>query len=172
MLEFEIPEIYDGTIEIMSIVREAGSRTKVAVKANDEQIDAVGSCVGFKGTRIQNILNEVGNERIDIIEYNENPEIYIANAISPAEAIEVKVDVDNRSAIVIIDDSQLSLAIGKDGQNARLAAKLTGWKVDIKSCEQYNKMIESANELAAQDELIVDDVIDIEKEEMSVDEEN
>ncbi len=137
LFELEIPEITDGTIEVMSISREAGSRTKIAVKSNSPEVDAVGACVGFKGIRIQNVLNEIGEEHIDVIPYSDDIAEYIANSISPAQVIEVIIDSDNRSAVVLVDDSQLSLAIGKDGQNVRLAARLTGWKIDIKSPQQY-----------------------------------
>lgn len=140
LFEMEIPEIFDGTVEIKSIVREAGSRTKIAVYAENPDIDAVGACVGQKGIRIQNILNEIGQEKIDVIEYSEDPAVFITNAISPAVAMEIVVDEEQRIAIAVVDDSQLSLAIGKDGQNVRLAARLTGWKIDIKTPRQYENM--------------------------------
>lgn len=146
LFEFEIPEIYDGTVQIMSIAREAGSRTKIAVYTKETDIDAVGACVGHKGTRIQNILNEIGNERIDVVEYNDDPVEYIKNALNPASTLFVYVDEDTRMALVVVDDSQLSLAIGKDGQNVRLAAKLTGWKIDIKNVEQYNEILAQKDE--------------------------
>ncbi len=146
LFEFEIPEIYDGTVQIMSIAREAGSRTKIAVYTKENDIDAVGACVGHKGTRIQNILNEIGNERIDVVEYNDDPVQYIKNALNPASTLFVYVDEDTRMALVVVDDSQLSLAIGKDGQNVRLAAKLTGWKIDIKNVEQYNEILAQKGE--------------------------
>lgn len=146
LFEFEIPEIYDGTVQIMSIAREAGSRTKIAVFTKENDIDAVGACVGHKGTRIQNILNEIGNERIDVVEYNDDPVQYIKNALNPASTLFVYVDEDTRMALVVVDDSQLSLAIGKDGQNVRLAAKLTGWKIDIKNVEQYNEILAQKSE--------------------------
>lgn len=142
LFEFEIPEIYDGSIEIMSISREAGNRTKIAVLSKEEGVDAVGACVGHKGTRIQNILTEIGDERIDVVEYSEDPEIYIKNALNPATAKIVKTNEEERSALVVVDDSQLSLAIGKDGQNVRLAAKLSGWKIDIKNEEQYAELLD------------------------------
>lgn len=146
LFEFEIPEIYDGTVQIMSIAREAGSRTKIAVYTKENDIDAVGACVGHKGTRIQNILNEIGNERIDVVEYNDDPVQFIKNALNPASTLFVYVDEDTRMALVVVDDSQLSLAIGKDGQNVRLAAKLTGWKIDIKNVEQYNEILAQKSE--------------------------
>ncbi len=140
LFEMEIPEIFDGVVEIKSIAREAGSRTKIAVYAQNPDIDAVGACVGQKGMRIQNILNELVFERIDVVLYNDDPVIYIMNAISPAQVIEVKLNEETRTALVVVDDSQLSLAIGKEGQNVRLAAKLTGWKIDIKTPEQMEEM--------------------------------
>ncbi|WP_138205671.1 transcription termination factor NusA [Haloimpatiens lingqiaonensis] len=136
LFELEVPEIYDGTVEIKSISREAGSRTKIAVYSNDENIDAMGACVGPKGIRVQNIVNELNNEKIDIIKWSKLPEEYISNSLSPAKVISVEVDEDNKSAKVVVKDDQLSLAIGKEGQNVRLAAKLTGWKIDIKSESQ------------------------------------
>lgn len=134
LFELEVPEIYDGTVEIKSIAREPGSRTKIAVYSNDEDVDAMGACVGPKGTRVQNIVNELRNEKIDIIKWSKLPEEYISNALSPANVLEVIItDEENKEAVVVVDESQLSLAIGKEGQNVRLAAKLTGWKIDIKS---------------------------------------
>lgn len=136
LFELEVPEIYDGVVEIKSISREAGSRTKIAVHSNDENIDPMGACVGPKGIRVQNIVNELKNEKIDIIKWSKLPEEYIANALSPAKVLDVTIDEENKSAKVVVDDNQLSLAIGKEGQNVRLAAKLTGWKIDIKSKSQ------------------------------------
>ncbi|WP_163215894.1 transcription termination factor NusA [Clostridium thermarum] len=139
LFELEVPEIYEGVVEIKSIAREAGSRTKIAVHSNDENVDPMGACVGPKGIRVQNIVNELKNEKIDIIKWSKLPEEYIANALSPAKVLDVTIDEDNKSAKVIVDDNQLSLAIGKEGQNVRLAAKLTGWKIDIKSKSQAEK---------------------------------
>ncbi|MEW8955460.1 transcription termination factor NusA [Clostridium sp.] len=139
LFELEVPEIYEGVVEIKSIAREAGSRTKISVSSNDESVDAMGACVGPKGSRVQNIVNELRNEKIDIIKHSKLPEEYIANALSPAKVLEVSVDEEGKSAKVVVDDSQLSLAIGKEGQNARLAAKLTGWKIDIKSKSQITE---------------------------------
>ena len=133
LLELEIPEIYEGLIEIKNIVREAGSRTKIAVYSKDPNIDPVGSCVGPRGTRIQNVLNELKEETVDVVEWSEDPVQYIASALSPATVLAVDIDEDNMASKVVVPDNQLSLAIGKDGQNARLSAKLTGWKIDIKS---------------------------------------
>ena len=133
LFELEIPEIYEGLIEIKNIVREPGSRTKIAVYSKDMNIDPVGSCVGPRGIRIQNILNELKDEKIDVVEWSEDPVQYIASALSPATVLAVDIDEENMSSKVVVPDNQLSLAISKDGQNARLSAKLTGWKIDIKS---------------------------------------
>ena len=132
LFELEVPEIYDGTVEIKSIAREAGSRTKMAVWSADPDVDPIGSCVGPKGGRVASIVNELGGEKIDIVRYSEIPEDYIAAALSPSEVISVTMLEDGKSCRVVVPDSQLSLAIGKEGQNARLAAKLTGYKIDIK----------------------------------------
>lgn len=136
LFELEVPEIYSGTVEIKSVVREAGSRSKIAVYAMDPTIDPVGACVGPKGQRVQDIVNELHDEKIDIVRWDEDPAVYIANALSPAKVISVSIWEDDKSSYVIVPDHQLSLAIGKSGQNARLAAKLTGWKIDIKSESQ------------------------------------
>lgn len=139
LLELEVPEILNGTVEIKAIAREAGSRAKVAVHATQEGVDPVGSCVGVRGGRIQNIVNELGGEKIDVVQWSPDPAVFIANALSPAKVMNVLLD-DNpttgKTATVIVPDRQLSLAIGKDGQNARLAAKLTGWRIDIKSASE------------------------------------
>ena len=146
LFELEIPENYDGAIEIKSVSREAGSRSKVAVYSPNENIDPVGSCVGQKGIRIQNIINELGGEKIDVIEWSEDPAIFISAALLPAQVLAVDIKEDERFAQVIVPDDQLSLAIGKSGQNARLAAKLTNWKIDIKSESQFRKILaESQN---------------------------
>lgn len=134
LFELEVPEISSEQVEIKSIAREAGSRSKIAVSSNAEGIDPIGSCVGQKGTRVMAVINELGGEKIDIIEYAEDPEKYIANALSPAKVLEVKVQPKNK-ALAIVPEDQLSLAIGKNGQNVRLAAKLTGWKIDVKGPE-------------------------------------
>lgn len=144
LFEIEIPEIYEGVIEIKAISREAGSRSKVAVYSPNPNIDPVGSCVGQKGIRIQNIINELNGEKIDVIEWNEDPSIFISVALSPAEVLAVDVKEDENFAQVIVPDDQLSLAIGKAGQNAKLAARLTEWKIDIKSESQFRKMLENA----------------------------
>ena len=136
LFELEVPEIYEGVVEIKSISREAGSRSKIAVVSHDENVDPMGACVGPKGARVQNIVNELKGEKIDIIKWSKNPEEFIASSLSPAKVVSVTVDEDSKSAKVIVDDNQLSLAIGKEGQNVRLAAKLTNWKIDIKSKSQ------------------------------------
>lgn len=132
LFELEVPEIYDGTVEIKSIAREAGSRTKMAVWSADPDVDPIGACVGPKGGRVASIVDELNGEKIDIVKYSEQPEEYIAAALSPSEVVSVTMLEDGKSCRVIVPDSQLSLAIGKEGQNARLAAKLTGYKIDIK----------------------------------------
>ncbi len=133
LFESEVTEVHDGTIEIKAIAREAGSRTKIAVWSNDEDVDAVGACVGVNGARVNAVVNELRGEKVDVIEWNENPALLIENALSPAKVISVMADPDEKTAKVIVPDYQLSLAIGKEGQNARLAAKLTQFKIDIKS---------------------------------------
>jgi len=142
LFELEVPEIHDGTVEIKSISREAGSRTKIAVYSRDPNVDPVGACVGQKGTRVQAIVDELRGEKIDIIKWSSIPEEYIASSLSPAKVVRVDVNEEEKSARVIVPDFQLSLAIGKEGQNARLAAKLTGWKIDIKSESQLRAAIE------------------------------
>ncbi|MGN1298630.1 MAG: transcription termination factor NusA [Candidatus Scatovivens sp.] len=146
LFEFEIPEIYEGLIEIKSVSRDPGYRSKIAVYSKNENIDPVGSCVGQKGVRIQNIINELNGEKIDVIEWNSDPAIYIASALLPASVLAVDVKEDEKFAQVIVPDDQLSLAIGKSGQNARLAAKLTNWKIDIKSESQIRELIEKMNQ--------------------------
>ena len=156
LFEFEIPEIYEGVIEIKAVSRDAGSRSKVAVYSPNENIDPVGSCVGQKGVRIQNIINELNGEKIDVIEWNADLSIYISSALLPAQVMAVDIDEENRVAQVIVPDDQLSLAIGKSGQNARLAAKLTGlsdWRIDIKSETQFrNILIEKQAEIESTDD--------------------
>lgn len=146
LFELEIPEIYEGVIEIKSVSRDPGSRSKVAVYSPNENIDPVGSCVGQKGIRIQNIINELSGEKIDVIEWNPDPAIYISSALLPAQVMAVDVHEEEKFAQVIVPDDQLSLAIGKAGQNARLAAKLTTWKIDIKSESQFREMMQKAQE--------------------------
>lgn len=133
LFEQEVPEIFDGTIEIKAITREAGSRTKMAVWSKDPNVDAIGSCIGQRGARVNRILEELGNEKIDIIKYSEEPETFIKEALSPAKVLKVEVDPNGaKNCKVTVPDGQLSLAIGNKGQNARLAARLTGWKIDIR----------------------------------------
>ena len=144
LLEFEIPEIYEGVIEIKSVSRDPGYRSKVAVYSPDPNIDPVGSCVGQKGVRIQNVINELNGEKIDVIEWNEDPATYIAAALLPAKILAADIKEEEKFAQVIVPDDQLSLAIGKSGQNARLAAKLTNWKIDIKSETQFRQMLEES----------------------------
>ena len=141
LFELEIPEIYEGLIEIKSVSRDPGNRCKVAVYSQNENIDPVGSCVGQKGIRIQNIINELDGEKMDVIEWNEDPSIYISSALLPAQVMAVDIKEEEHFAQVIVPDDQLSLAIGKAGQNARLAARLTNWKIDIKSETQFREMI-------------------------------
>lgn len=133
LLELEVPEIEEGIIEIKSISREAGSRSKIAVFSNKENVDPVGTCIGPKGMRVQEVIRELRGEKLDIIEYSENPAVYVSNALSPAEVLSIEVDEDNRICRVVVPDDQLSLAIGREGQNVRLAARLTGWKIDLTS---------------------------------------
>ncbi|MDO5048045.1 MAG: transcription termination factor NusA [Anaerococcus sp.] len=142
LFELEVPEITDGIIEIYSLAREAGSRTKMAVFSNDESIDAVGACIGFKGARVNTIVDELQGEKIDIINYDKDIKTFISNALSPADIIRVIVNEKTKKSLVIVSDDQLSLAIGKEGQNARLAARLTGWKIDIKSDLVYENLSE------------------------------
>ncbi|MFA6781722.1 MAG: transcription termination factor NusA, partial [Sedimentibacter sp.] len=139
LFELEVPEIHDGTIEIFSISREAGSRTKIAVFSHDPNVEPIGSCVGNKGTRVKNIIDEINQEKIDIIIYDKDPEKFIANSLGPAKIVIVKANEKEKTAVAVVPDNQLSLAIGKEGQNVRLAAKLTGWRIDIISESQYNE---------------------------------
>ena len=133
LFELEVPEIHDGVVEIKSVAREPGMRSKISVYTQDENIDPVGACVGHKGMRVQTIVNELRGEKIDIVKYSEDPAQYVANALSPAKVVSTEVNLDEKICRVVVPDYQLSLAIGKEGQNARLAAKLTGYKIDIKS---------------------------------------
>ncbi len=146
LFELEVPEICDGVVELKSVAREPGMRSKIAVYSRDENVDAVGACVGPKGTRVQNIVNELQGEKIDIVKWDEDPCVYIANALSPAKVVSVTVQEEEKVSSVIVPDYQLSLAIGKAGQNARLAAKLTNWKIDIKSDAQAAAMEADAEE--------------------------
>jgi len=183
LFELEVPEIEDGIVEIKSISREAGFRTKIAVWSNDPEVDSVGACIGPRGSRIQTIVSELKNEKIDIVRYSEDPVEYIVNALSPARVVSVDVLADDeysREAMVVVPDDQLSLAIGREGQNVRLAHKLTGWKIDIKSVSQMERVEaenaqnaenyeeqEAAQEVDAEDMLqeYDEDIIDAEIEE-------
>lgn len=161
LFEQEVPEVYDGTVEIVSIAREAGDRSKVAVRSHDENIDPVGTCVGPKGQRVQTLVNELKGENMDIVEWSEDTAVFIANALNPAEVSDVIFDVTNpKACTVVVPDYQLSLAIGKRGQNARLAAKLTGFKIDIKSESDmvsfYEKLEQEEIVVADAEELVVE----------------
>lgn len=159
LFEMEVPEIQEGIVHIKSISREAGSRTKMAVKSIDDKIDPIGACVGTQGARVRNIVDELGDEKIDIVKYSDDPSTFIEAALSPSKVTKVFVDEANKSAIVIVPDYQLSLAIGKEGQNARLAARLTNWKIDIKPESEFGPDEEAAlleeiesNQMAAEEE--------------------
>jgi len=153
LFELEVPEIHDGIVEVFNISREAGSRTKIAVFTNDAEVDPVGSCVGHKGTRVKAVVDELKGEKIDIVTWNEDIKTFISNSLSPAQVVLVDANEESKSALVIVPDYQLSLAIGKEGQNARLAAKLTGWKIDIKSESQFEASKEKS---ALESEIILD----------------
>lgn len=160
LFELEVPEIHDGVVEIKSIAREPGSRTKMAVLSKDDNVDSVGACVGQKGNRVQAIVDELRGEKIDIIKWSNNAEEFISSSLSPAKVIRVDINENEKSARVTVPDYQLSLAIGKEGQNARLAAKLTGWKIDIKSESQLRASIEQQmfnSDVSYQDE---DEIMD------------
>ena len=165
LFELEVPEIHDGIVEIKSVAREAGMRSKIAVYAKDESVDPIGSCVGHRGFRVQAIVDELRNEKIDIVKWSEDPAVYIANALSPAKVVSVDVAENEKMSRVVVPDYQLSLAIGKEGQNARLAAKLTGWKIDIKSetqAEEEGEFLPSLPEEAcdeAEDEMNGEDFL-------------
>jgi len=154
LFEIEVPEIFAGTVDIKAMAREAGSRTKIAVSSSEEGIDPIGSCVGQKGTRVQAVIDELGGEKIDIIEWNENPAKFIANALSPAKVLHAELNEEKREARVSVPADQLSLAIGKQGQNVRLAAKLTGWKIDVVGGE--TKTEEPTEETAAENPIEVE----------------
>lgn len=166
LFEQEIPEVYDGEVEIISIAREAGDRAKVAVTAANKDIDPVGTCVGPKGQRVQAIVNELKGENMDIVEWNEDPAVFISNALNPAQVIDVIFEPNQRACTVVVPDFQLSLAIGKRGQNARLAAKLTGYKIDIKPESEWEKIAAENEEelleevLKANEELVVEEILE------------
>lgn len=188
LFEQEVPEIYDGTVEIISIAREAGDRSKLAVASRDENVDPVGTSVGPKGARVQAIVNELNGENMDIVEWDKDPAVYIKNALNPAQVLDVKFNEDQHSCVIVVPDYQLSLAIGKRGQNVRLAAKLTGFKIDIKSesdmeaMEQeeeelkddsfFDALNENAETVSETDEstLLAEDLVETSTEEMMLDE--
>ena len=171
LFESEVAEVKDGTVEIKSIAREAGSRTKLAVWSNDPDVDPVGACVGVNGARVSAIVNELRGEKIDIINWDENPAILIENALSPAKVIAVMADPDEKTALVVVPDYQLSLAIGKEGQNARLAARLTGFKIDIKSETQARESGDFYDYDEEDDEYYDEDEYEKASEEAAADEE-
>jgi len=168
LFELEVPEIYDGVVELHSVAREPGKRSKIAVYSRDPNVDCVGACVGPKGARVQNIVMELQNEKIDIVKWDEDPAVYIANALSPAQVVSVTIDEGAKSSVVVVPDYQLSLAIGKAGQNARLAAKLTHWKIDIKSESQA----EDGDVSTGDDDILAEfDAVDNEATSMPVEDE-
>ena len=156
LFEIEVPEIYDGLVEVKSIAREPAVRSKVAVSSRESNLDPVGACVGPKGSRVRMVVEELRNERVDVIQWSDNPAVYVGNALSPAKVNSVTIDEENHYATVVVSDDQLSLAIGKEGQNARLAARLTGWHIDIKSASFYGESLVDEESL-----------IDLEEEEES-----
>ena len=157
LFELEVPEIYDGTVEVKSIAREAGSRTKIAVTSTDPNVDPIGACVGPRGQRVNNIVEELNGEKVDIVKYSDDPAAYVAAALAPADVISVTTLSDGKSCRVVVPDDQLSLAIGKEGQNARLSAKLTGYKIDIKPASAPEEPEEEEDVLLADDEVVEDD---------------
>lgn len=165
LFELEVPEIHDGVLEIYSISREAGSRTKIAIHSHDPNVDPVGSCVGNKGMRVKSIIDEINGEKIDIVIYNKDPEIFIANSLGPAKITSVSANEQEKTATTVVPDNQLSLAIGKEGQNARLAAKLTGWRIDIISESQYAERQNKIDDDTYED-LMVEAINKIEPEEI------
>ena len=172
LFEQEVEEMSDGTVEVMSISREAGSRSKLAVWSNDEDVDAVGACVGVNSTRINNVVSELGDEKIDVIEWNEDDAIFIENALRPAPVVSVTVDTEERTARVIVPDDKLSLAIGREGQNARLAARLTDYKIDIKSESQAAQDDDYDDDYDLGDDEVTDEMVDAAVEEYEADANN
>jgi len=161
LFEIEVPEIAQNIVQIKSVAREAGSRTKIAVYSEDENVDPVGSCVGQKGSRIDRVVSEIGNEKIDVIPWSSDPVEFIANSLRPAKVLMVQVNEDEKAAKVVVPDYQLSLAIGREGQNVRLAAKLTGWKIDIKSQTQIEETLFDTDESAEEEiDIDMDDMFD------------
>ncbi len=166
LFEKEVSEVHDGTVEIKSIAREAGSRTKIAVWSNNEDVDPVGACVGVNGARVNAIVNDLKGEKIDIINWSEDPEVLIENALSPSKVISVSVNEEEKTARVIVPDYQLSLAIGKEGQNARLAARLTGFKIDIKSESQAEEEAEQMEDISVAEENVSEEFINFDENDM------
>lgn len=160
LFELEVPEISEGTVEIFHVAREAGSRSKIAIFSRDPDVDPLGACVGFQGTRVRNVVNELNGEKIDIIIWSNDMSVFIKNALAPATVTEVFIDEEEHSSVVFVPEDQLSLAIGKEGQNARLAARLTGWKIDIKSKLEFDS-------LSQED---IDEILSINEEELPVEE--
>ena len=166
LFEKEVSEVHDGTVEIKSIAREAGSRTKIAVWSNNEDVDPVGACVGVNGARVNAIVNDLKGEKIDIINWSEDPEVLIENALSPSKVISVSVNEEEKTARVVVPDYQLSLAIGKEGQNARLAARLTGFKIDIKSESQAEEEAEQMEDISVAEENVSEEFINFDENDM------
>lgn len=170
LFEQEVPEIFEGTVEVKSVAREAGDRSKISVYSENPDIDAVGACVGAKGARVEAVVEELGGEKIDIVQWSDDPKVFVRNALSPSQVIDVIVDEEKQSTTVIVPDYQLSLAIGKRGQNARLAAKLTGWKIDIKSESDAKELgIGEANDTVSESNHVEDEqhddvLVDLEDE--------
>ena len=164
LFESEVSEVKDGTVEIMGISREAGSRSKISVRSNDPNVDPVGACVGINGTRVNAIVEELRGEKIDIVNWSEDPAVLIENALSPAKVVSVKADPQEKTARVVVPDYQLSLAIGKEGQNARLAARLTGYKIDIKSETQAKEAEEAEKASRVEETDVVEDTAAVESE--------
>lgn len=167
LFELEVPEVYDGFVEIKSVAREAGYRSKIAVASGDSGVDPVGACVGPKGSRVRMVVNELRGEKIDIVQWSEDPAVFVANALSPAKVKEVVVDLEKNTASVIVPDFQLSLAIGKEGQNARLVAKLTGWRIDIKSETQTREGISAIISESGEEVKTVNDLSDSKEDSVS-----
>ena len=168
LFEQEVPEIYEGTVEVKSIAREPGQRSKVAVHSLDERLDPVGACVGPKGSRVRAVVSELRGERVDVILWDEDPAQYVANALSPAKVTRVLIDEEKNYAGVIVPDDQLSLAIGKEGQNARLAARLTGWHIDIKSETLAADILKNISVAPAPVDDLLDDQADFESDDSSI----
>lgn len=172
LFEIEVPEISQGTVEIMSISREAGYRTKIAVYAEDSSIDPVGACVGMKGARVNSIVEEINGEKIDIVVWSKDMKVYISNSLSPSEVVDVYIDADKKEAVAFVPDSQLSLAIGKEGQNVRLAAKLTNWKIDIKAESKMDEVLKELEGLKLRESEVHEDFEETTKEVINEDSQN